>query len=367
MDTLQIALIAIGLALIAAIVIFNKWQESRHRRRAGRAFPGNLPDPLLEGREGEGDDDARRAPPQGEDSDDAPPAASKSGGAYRQPSKQRAQPPLPDRLDPRVDCCIRIEAVEPIEVPRLWAAQTEVFDGLPRTLRWYGFDDVENHWRRINANTVGAHHWFLAALQLVDREGALNEPDFLRFTRGVQKLADRFRAVPASMPSRAEVLANARELDRFCAEVDVQIAINVVSKEPMTGARIFSLAEAEGLRLEGDGAFHARANDSRTLYVLANGERDLFERSTLAALHTRHLTLVLDLPRVVDAAAEFEDMMRFASHLAKTLGAQVVDDNGRPFGVESIDAIRSRVRAYQLRMNDLGIPPGGSLARRLFG
>jgi len=252
-------------------------------------------------------------------------------------------------------------------VPRLWAAQTEVFDGLPRTLRWYGFDDVENHWRRINANTVGAHHWFLAALQLVDREGALNEPDFLRFTRGVQKLADRFRAVPASMPSRAEVLANARELDRFCAEVDVQIAINVVSKEPMTGARIFSLAEAEGLRLEGDGAFHARANDSRTLYVLANGERDLFERSTLAALHTRHLTLVLDLPRVVDAAAEFEDMMRFASHLAKTLGAQVVDDNGRPFGVESIDAIRSRVRAYQLRMNDLGIPPGGSLARRLFG
>ena len=252
-------------------------------------------------------------------------------------------------------------------MPRLWAAQVEVFDGLSLPLRWYAFDDIENKWRRINANTVGMYHWFLVALQLVDREGAVSEPDFLRFTRGVQKLADRFRAVPAGIPSRAEVLNNARELDRFCAEVDVQIAINVVSQGPMTGARIFSLAEAEGLRLESDGAFHARANDNRTLYVLINGGKDLFERSTLAALHTTHLSLVLDLPRVVDASAEFEDMMRFASHLAKTLGAVVVDDNGQPFGVEAVEAIRNRVRRYQMRMNEQGIPPGGSLARRLFG
>jgi FtsZ-interacting cell division protein ZipA len=378
--TLQIALIVIGIAVVASIILFNKWQEGRHRRRADRAFPDHHRDPLLE-REPESEFNERSEPLSGGKEADADAAATQDAApqeepgtnessklpGYRPPTKQRVQPPLPDRLNPRVDCCIRVEAVEPIEVPRLWAAQAEVFDKFPRTLRWYAFDDRDNHWRRINASVTGAHHWFLAALQLVDREGVVSESDFVHYARSLQSLADQFHAVPAGIPSRIEVLSNARALDRFCAEVDVQIAINVVAEQPMSGTRIFALAEAEGLRLESDGTFHARANDNRTLYVLANGESPIFERTTLAALKTRHLSLILDLPRVVDAAAEFDDMMRFAANLGRTFNATVVDDNGRPFGAEAVDAIRARVRSYQAKMSEEGIPPGGSLARRLFG
>jgi FtsZ-interacting cell division protein ZipA len=381
MDTLQIVLIGVIAAVVVSVVAFNKWQERRHRHRADRAFPGNLRDPLLE----RGDDsDAPSMPdePAGgkyeegtersHDEADADeqaatlPDGKRNQQTYQQPPRQRVRPPLPDRLDPRIDCCIRIEAVEPIEVPRFWAAQAEVFDAITRPLRWYAFDDRENQWRRINGNAVGSHHWFLAALQLVDRRGMVSEGDFLHYTRGVQRLADQFRSVPAGIPSRAEILGNAKALDRFCAEVDVQIAINLVAMQPMTGSHIFALAEAEGLRLEGDGSFHARATDSRTLYVLNNGEAALFERSTMAGMRTRRLSLILDLPRVIDAASEFEEMMRFATHLAKKLEADVVDDNGRPFGTESVDAIRARIRHYQTRMSEEGIPPGGSLARRLF-
>jgi len=381
MDTLQIALIVIIIVVVVCIITFNKWQESRHRRHASRAFPSSQRDPLLErggdsalssvsrGVENEkqgvgshSEPDADRPPPP------TPPLEGKRNPqTYQQPPRQRARPPLPDRLDPRIDCCIRIEAVEPIEVPRLWAAQTEAFDNISRPLRWYAFDDRENQWRRINGSAVGAHHWFLAALQLVDRKGMVSESEFTRYTRGVQHLADQLRAVPAGIPSRAEILGNAKALDRFCAEVDVQIAINLVSVQPMMGNQIFSLAEAEGLRLEGDGSFHARAADSRTLYILSNGEAAFFERGAVSGLQTRRLNLILDLPRVIDAASEFEEMMRFAVRLAKKLGADVVDDNGRPFGTESVDAIRTRIRHYQMRMSEEGIPPGGSLARRLFG
>ncbi|MDR2014934.1 MAG: ZipA [Azoarcus sp.] len=378
MDTLQIALIGIIVAVVTGIVAFNKWQERRHRHRAARAFPSSQRDPLLEkGGDGEipsmpGEPENKRQEldGQGKTGADEPTAASPESKhnqqAYYQPPRQRVRPPLPDSLDPRVDCCIRIEAVEPIEVPRFWAAQAEVFDNISRTLRWYAFDDRENQWRRINASAVGAHHWFLAALQLVDRGGMVSEGDFLRYTRGIQRLADQFRSVPAGIPSRAEILGNAKALDNFCAEVDVQIVINLVAMQPMMGSHIFSLAEAGGLRLEGDGSFHARAADSRTLYILSNGDAALFERSTMAGLRTRRLSLVLDLPRVVDAASEFEEMMRFAVLLAKKLGADVVDDNGRPFGTESVDAIRTRVRHYQARMSEEGISPGSSLARRLF-
>jgi FtsZ-interacting cell division protein ZipA len=378
MDTQQIALIGIIIAVVAGIIAFNKWQESRHRHRASRAFPSSQRDPLLE-RESDSDSEIPSVPGEpeskrqglnghgGADADEQ--AASPQEGrheGYYQPPRQRVRPPLPDRLDPRIDCCIRIEAVEPVEVPRFWAAQAEVFDNISRTLRWYAFDDRENQWRRINGNAVGAHHWFLAALQLVDRGGMVSEGDFLRYTRGIQRIADQFRSVPAGIPSRAEILGNAKALDNFCAEVDVQIVINLVAMQPMMGSHIFSLAETEGLRLENDGSFHARATDSRTLYILSNGEAVLFERSTMAGLRTRRLSLILDLPRVVDAASEFEEMMRFAVHLGKKLGADVVDDNGRPFGAESVDAIRTRIRHYQMRMSEEGIPPGGSLARRLF-
>jgi len=372
MDNLQIALIGIIIVVVASIIAFNKWQESRHRRRAGRAFPGNQRDPLLE-RVDDSEIPSVRGEPEGErDAADvdaqavAPLENKRNQQVYNQPPKQRVRPPLPDRLDPRIDCCIRIEAVEPIEVPRFWAAQAEVFDDISRPLRWYAFDDRENQWRRINGNAVGTHHWFLSALQLVDRGGVISEGDFLRYTRGVQHLADQFRSVPAGIPSRAEVLGNARALDSFCGEVDVQIAINLVAMQPMMGSHIFALAEAEGLRLEGDGSFHARAADSRTLYILSNGEAVLFERSMMAGLRTQRLSLILDLPRVIDAASEFEEMMRFALHLGRKLGADVVDDNGRPFGAESVEAIRTRIRHYQVRMSEEGIPPGGSLARRLF-
>ncbi|MDR2261263.1 MAG: ZipA [Azoarcus sp.] len=384
METLQIALIVIGIVIVAGIIIVNKWQESGHRGKVRRAFPEENPrDPLLE-REPENDSGGERREPMfgggacggyGEEDEERdngqaraePKAAAVSGSAYRPARRPRTQPSLPDRLDTRVDCCIRIEAVEAVEVPRLWVAQAEAFSGLSRPLRWFAFDDRDNQWQRINANAMGAYHWFLAALQLVDREGVVSESDLLYYIRGMQQLADMCRAVPANLPSRAEVLGNARALDRFCAEVDVQIAINIVAAQPMPGTRIFSLAEAEGLRLEGDGAFHARANDSRTLYVLANGESMLFERAALSSMQTRRLSLVLDLPRVIDAAAEFEDMMRFAAHLARALNAAVVDDNDQPFGPEAVDTVRARIRAYQTRMNDEGIPPGGSLARRLFG
>jgi len=374
MDTLQIALVGGIVVIVVGIIIFNKWQEARHRRRAGRAFPDHQRDPLLEREDGGEVSPAARGSESEEQDDEADadeqaltaPEDKRGKQTYQQPPRQRVRPPLPDKLDPRIDCCIRIEAVEPIEVPRFWAAQTEMLDNIDRQLRWYAFDDRENQWRRINGSTVGAHHWFLAALQLVDRGGVLTEGDFLRYIRGVQRLADQFRSVPAGIPSRAETMGNAKALDSFCAEVDVQIAINLVSMQPMMGSHIFSLAEAEGLKLENDGFFHARASDSRTLYVLGNGEAALFERSVMAGLRTKRLCLILDLPRVVDAASEFEQMLRFAIHLGKKLGADVVDDNGRPFGTESIEAIRTSIRRYQMRMSEEGIQPGSSLARRLF-
>jgi hypothetical protein len=311
-------------------------------------------DPVIAGGKDEGDSG---------DSDETVPGLD-SG----EPRKRRVQPDLPDEVDALIDCCIRIEAMDSVEVTKLWAAQKKTLGGLSRPLAWYAFDDGDNHWRRIDAHSSGAYHWFLAALQLVDRTGAIGERDFLHFTDGVQRLAEKFQAVPAELPARTKVLIGAMDLDRFCAEVDVQIAINLVPAPGQTfaGTQIRALAEAAGMALDGDGSFHACNANGLTLYTLVNGGDELFTREKLGDLLLTKLSFMLDLPRVPQGAEEFERMIQFANSMAAKLNATVVDDKGKPFGTEAVAFIRQNIQLYQDSMTAQGIPAGSPLALRLF-
>ena len=363
---LQIGLIGAGVAGFIAIVAYNKWQERKHRKQAEEAFRSDHRDVLLEPGEGpraEGAS-ARREPV----ADDVAPASAAPSRPYRDPAPKRVLPDYPEALDVRADCIIRVEAIEPLDASRLWAAQQDALDGLSKAVRWFGFDDSGNLWHRLTPHSAGSYHWFCVALQLVDRQGSIGEGDYIRFSGGVQRVAEQFLAVPAGLPARSEVLGNATELDRFCADVDVQIGINVVSAngQPFHGTKIRGLAEAEGLVLRGDGCFHACDEEGNTLYTLCNLEPTLFTSDGMRGLQTNGVTLVIDVPRVANGGVVFERMMQFAGHLGNTLGGVVVDDNRAPFGPEASALIRTQIQQFQEHMAEQRIPAGGSLARRLF-
>ncbi|THF55872.1 cell division protein ZipA [Pseudothauera rhizosphaerae] len=369
---LQIGLIAAGAALVVLIIAYNKWQERKHRRHAEQAFKSDHRDVLLEPREGEDDPgDDRREPTfaealrDAEEFEDEPqPAAPR---AVSEPSSRRASPEAPDVLDERVDCIVRIESIEPLDVSRLWSVQREQLDGIAKPVRWFAFDDAQNLWRPLTAHSAGSYHWFCVAMQLVDRRGPIGEADFARFSGGVQRIADQFLAVPAALPARAETLSAATDLDRFCADLDVQIGINVVSTgQPFPGTKLRGLAEAQGLALEDDGSFHARDDDGNTLYSLGNLEPALFTAENLRTLQTNGITLVIDVPRVANGAQAFDRMMQFARQLADTLQGSVVDDNRHPLGTEAAALIRSQIAQFHDRMAGSEIPAGSVLARRLF-
>ncbi|MDR2689071.1 MAG: cell division protein ZipA C-terminal FtsZ-binding domain-containing protein [Azoarcus sp.] len=368
---LQIALIAAGVLVVILVFIYSRWQENRHRKRADDVFGPRHPDVLLD--EPQDDDGWRRDPviADDDDVDDTGIGDGDDGDAERRVDQggARVPPALPAEVDSRVDCNIRIEATDSaIDVTKLWAAQSQILEGLSRPLIWYAFDDGLNRWRRIDAHSSGAHHWFLAAMQLVDRKGAVGEGDFLRFTGGMQRLAEQFRAVLAEQPTRAEVLGGAAELDRFCAKVDVQIVINLVTapEQVFLGSEIKPLAKAAGLRLSSDGSFHAVNDKGVTVYALVNSGAELFTRKNLNDLRTEGIALMLDLPRVEQAVEEFEHMMTLAMRLADKLKAIVVDDNGKELGTDDILLIRSSIQRYQDSMAASGIPAGSPLALRLF-
>lgn len=362
---LQIGLIGVGVVAFVAIVGYNKWQERKHRKQAEQAFRSDHRDVLLEPGEAraEAADDARREPIAEE-------SVAKPGPtpAYRESAPKRMLPELPDALDARADCIIRIEAIEPLDVSRLWNAQQQMLAGLSKPVRWFAFDDGDNLWHQLSAQSAGTFHWFCVALQLVDRNGSIGEGDYIRFSGGVQRVAEQFLAVPAGLPSRSDVLGSATELDRFCADVDVQIGINVISAngQPFHGTKIRGLAEAEGLVLREDGCFHACDELGNTLFTLCNFEPALFAAEEMRTLQTGGVTLVIDVPRVAQGGLVFERMMQFASHLGAALNGVVVDDNRAPFGAEASGMIRTQIQQFQEHMASQEIPAGGRLARRLF-
>ncbi|KON80350.1 ZipA [Azoarcus sp. PA01] len=364
---LQIGLAALGMTAVVGIIAYNKWQERKHRRQAEQAFKSEHRDVLLEPHE---------ASPQGErvepwttefPSPDANPAPAAISHPAAHAPVGRVTPGLPSAIDPRIDCVIRIESIELLHAPRLWAAQSEQLQGISKPVRWFAFDDAENLWRPLTAHSAGSFHWFCAAMQLVDRHGPIGENDFMHFSGGVQRVAEQFLAVPTDLPTRAEALRNAADLDQFCAGVDVQIGVNIVShNQPFAGTKIRALAEASGMTIGDDGMFHARDESGHTLFTLSNMEPALFAADEMRNLTTQGLTFVIDVPRVANGVVVFDHMMQHASHMADALQGSVVDDNRAPFGPDAALLIRSQIQQFQAQMADSDVPAGSPLALRLF-
>ncbi len=370
---LQIALVGLGVAAVVGIVAYNKWQERKHSRHAEKTFRRDTHDVLLDPSPAAKRPKDRREPSlnshEAEEPDSAvfaavPPASSPAPGQH---SGRHKTPGIPDSLDARIDCAILIESIEALEAPRLWPVQHEQLRDLDKPVRWFGFDDRENVWRPLDAHSAGAYHWFCASMQMVDRRGAINEQQFQRFSDAVQLVADQFLAVPANVPVRANALAGANEVDSFCASVDIQVGINIVTDgEAFSGTKVRALAEAGGLSLADDGAFHAVDDDGRTLFTLSNLEPALFAVHEMRNLSTHGLTLLLDVPLVSDGVGTFDHMMHQAKQMADTLHGVVVDDNRSPIGPEAAQLIRNQIRQFQAEMANRKIPAGGALSIRLF-
>jgi hypothetical protein len=233
-------------------------------------------------------------------------------------------------------------------------------------LHWFGWDDSEHNWIYLDARTPGSLNRACAALQLVDRRGALSAHELERFYDQMQVLCDQFLAVPR-LPTRGEVMRQAAEIDRFCSEVDIQIAVNVIAQDTaFAGTKIRGLAEAAGMVLRADGSYHASDDLDRTLFTLSNQEAAAFSAEQLRHLHTHGVTLAIDVPRVVNPVATLDRMINFAHHIADAMSGHVVDDNRVALGERSISLIRTQVAQFEQHMERQAIPAGGEIALRLF-
>src|ERR1700674_3794433 len=361
MNPLFVGLIAAGILLVAGVLIYNWLQERRVRRRmdtALRKSDGTPPgvtrgggqiEPMLNADNSESSQSvAIEMAPEDDESllphvaDDIPDESLSQVGPATKAE------PLGLAPDPDIECVVLLQPAQAASTAALGSARSA--DGA-KPVRWLGRRGVGTPWQLIDGTTQGPWHEVAACLLLANRAGPVSRAELDSFQRLVSE--------------RAEAL------DRFCADLDVQIGLTILKSElgQIAGTRLRGVAEAAGFRINAAGHFeHAQEENGAAMYTLQNyKQEEPFSVESLRRMTTPGVVFVLDVPRVSDPVRVFDQMRMAAKRMTQTLEGVLVDDNRRPITDTSLAAIRAQVQVTATALREAHIDPGGPRALRLFG
>jgi hypothetical protein len=351
MGELQLGLLAIGAAVVAAVYLYNKRQERRYRREAEASFTSRHEDVLMRSRGGT---------ERGKDASGSDGVGPAFGSFDASSEDLGASKPV---LSEILDFIVAIETPEEIHGAAVLEAAAAALESCSKPIRWEGFDETEASWEPLDPQR--SYSRLRSGIQIVDRRGAADAEELAAFGAAIEQAAASIGAL-APVPDFGPAMAKAKELDRFCGEVDFRVAVHIVSDAtPFSGTRLEALAKAAGFELDrADGRFRRRDKYGRIMCALLNFDPTPFSIDRLKSLSTHGVTLELDVPRTPRGA--FEQFRDTARALAERLNARIVDDNRQSLGPAAFDAIGARVQAVHRGMEARGIVPGGALALRLF-
>ncbi|MBU1689555.1 MAG: cell division protein ZipA C-terminal FtsZ-binding domain-containing protein [Gammaproteobacteria bacterium] len=399
MSELQISLLAIGLLIVAGVYGFNRYQERKYRRIAEKAFPARQEDVLLE---------------SGSDTLPDTPTDTHEVADFRDESRIEpviSMPPEEVSVAPTEELAVEdvnVEQIEPIPAvvlpeEKLKPLLSTQYEGTPvvsqdetinyrvqlhpsesvgavalneaiqrqgdfgKRVHWFGMNSLSGGWEEVGQGSAEEYLNIAATLQLANRTGPVSDSDLAAFCSQVQTVADELVAV-AEFPKRQPALALAAALDQFCADVDVLIGANIITQngEAFAATKVRAMAEAAGMKLQPDGAFHYFNDEGADLFSLANLDPTPFSAENIRQLSTHGITFLFDVPKVADGVRVFNQMLMVARQMASSLGGQVVDDNRRPLSDAGIAKIKQQLADIYARMEAQQIKSGSARALRLF-
>ena len=356
MSDLQLSLLAIGAVVVGAVYCYNWVQERGLRRRMQQAF-GAHDDVLLRGGAEPALNDGRLEPQL---------APQQPGPAEDGRRAAAAEGPSDDGPDAVLDYVAHVVAGARIPDAILGELAGKI-GACGKPARIAGRDPRSGNWQDVVRGQGGRYDALRVSLQIVNRAGAVRAAQLAIFWVAVRPSAGRIPA-EAECPDTRTALKSARDLDAFCADVDVAVGLNIIAPAgaAFPGTKIRSVAEAAGFKLEPDGVFHFRNEQRQTLFTLDNHEPAPFLPESMKGLSTGGVTLLLDVPRVARGAEVLERMLEVARHLAAALGGGLVDDNRAALSEAGIARIKEQVRSIHAKMDLQGIPAGSARATRLF-
>ncbi len=408
----QLALGGAAAAIVVGVLVYNRWQESKYKRRAERAFGVDHPDVLIDGagdnrnaaeaifapiapkRDMGNERGSERVEPHigdalkraeiapqavapvsarpisamdvsspvaaDDDFDDLTPI----GDLAPSIQADAAHTVPPPALHPEIDSMALILADETLS-PNQYQPMVAHTEKLGKGVRWEGL--VGGLWQGILRDTRENFRELRAGMQLADRQGAIDHAALAAFNDLIVKFSASVNAV--SQREDVNVAARrAQAIDAFCADTDIEIAVNVIGKNGGTFAvtKLRGLAESKGMLAIDSGEYVMRDDRGHLLFTLRNfdpAEPPGIKRSTG---YIAGLTFALDVPRTPNAHRIFEQMFNLGQQFADVMQGEVVDDNRRPLTANGRKVIADTIVHISTEMEAKGIEPGSATALRLY-
>lgn len=368
MTDLQASLIAIGIAIVVAVISYNKWQEHKTRKTVERAFSDDQQDVLMHGENapaqdrrvepGFSDAPARSEPaesearPAVEDAPIVPPAAEPT--AMEETVLHAPRLDLP--VDQLIDCTIALGLESPLRGDRVVP--------VVHTLRHVGNKPVnfiglasDGHWEAVAHGRT--YTMLQAGIQMASRTTALNEIEYSEFVSRLRQVADELGA-ECDVPDMSRIVSIARGLHQFVSEYGAQLSVNVQSnRAPWQISTLLAALTRQGFELRPDGRLIMPDGDGGTLFSISTNAVGGDET-------TSRLTLLLDVALVASARDGYGAMISCARSLATRLDGAVVDDSNQPLTDDTLAEIATQVQAFYTDMENSEIPAGSTRALRLF-
>lgn len=347
MSEFQVSLLVIGLIAVAGVFVYGQWQQWRYRRSFGHSPHENQLETTH--REAYGEDGS------------APHDALVSIATATN-SADEICGLLNDATDYVATFLLKTPSTAEV-LESLWQRR---FD-FGKSVNACGLNTVSGLWERLIPESPQNYRAFRLGLQLVDRSGSVSEMRLAGFHDLLRDLAAQLQ-IEVRLTPVADALRRAQELDRFCADADKLIGINLLTsgERKLFGTEVANAAERQGMTLQADGTFHLQDEQGATLFNLSASDGTIFQHHTLNQSRVDGLTLLLDMPRVREPVRCFDEMVAVAQELANILRTTMADDQRVALSAGAIVQIRAQVAATEDLMLVGHITPGSAQALRLF-
>lgn len=370
MTDLQASLIVIGIVILVAVVIYNKWQENKERKSVEKAF-STSPDDVLMNADPAAQNAARTGDKMRREPvfDSNPPAETAYRPAEAIPEITEAaltderdfaaagattQTEIP--VDDFIDCIIALLPEASLRGEKVLPLVQGLGHIGGKPIQYFGARE-DGNWEPVAFG--GVYATVVASLQVANRTGVLNELEYSELIARLRQIADELGA-ELEVPDMSDVMARGRALHEFIAEYDAKLSINLQAKQvPWAVDTLLMALERQGFDLRPDGRLVMPDGDNGILFSLSTNV-------TMAADSTSRLTLLLDVPCVAPLRDGFGAMVACAKSLAARLDGAVVDDAGQPLTDAALAEIASQISAFYDSMEQADIPAGSTRAMRLF-
>jgi hypothetical protein len=270
-------------------------------------------------------------------------------------------------LNQQIDCMAMLDIDEP-------CSGDFALSLLPATRRigsktWLveGLNTLTEKWEPVVSGQM--YRYFQAGIQLVNRNGPLNDVEFSEFVAKAGDVADGLGA-STEFPEMLAEVSRAEVLAQFTKAHDVRLSLNVHARRAAWSFPYLQQhARSAGFVA---GALPGRwiLGDSRQDMIALTIDSHLAMADDLDAVPIRKLTLSLDVPQVarIDDHNQkpFDVMSDIAIKLCASMEAVIADEQGHTVDLEALQRTSTELEAVYDRLDEVGLSAGSPMAKRLF-